>query len=146
MSREACLEAANMAAQGKGIARDMQRAAQLYQLACYPPPKESVDRGLGDSLRGTPKACLKLGDMYRQGTGVSRNLGLAAALFAEACDADPRQCGALARAYDRGEGVPRHAAMAKWAREAAKFRCKRKAFSCRPPRMPRLPDKGGSTP
>ncbi len=142
MSREACLEAANMALQGKGTKRDEQRAAELYQLGCYPPPKETIDRGLDNSLRGSPKACIGLGNMYRKGTGVARNLGLAAALYAEACDSDSRQCGPLARAYQRGEGVPRHAAMAQWARKATKIRCKRNDFSCRVPRPPSVPDKG----
>ena len=144
MSREACLEAANMALQGKGTKRDAQRAARLYQLGCYPPPKEAVARGLDNSLRGAPKACLGLGNMYRKGTGVARNLGLAAALYAEACDSDSRQCGALARAYERGEGVVRDAAMAKWARKTTKIRCKTNDFSCGAPTLPRIPDKGSA--
>ena len=76
---------------GKGVAKDPNKAAQLYQKACD-----------GGEMGG----CGNLANAYEKGDGVTKDLSKAAQLYEKACDGgDMRGCSNLAITYEEGRGV-----------------------------------------
>ena len=76
---------------GKGVAKDPNKAAQLYQKACD-----------GGEMLG----CRNLGYAYSIGKGVAKDPNKAAQLYQKACDGgEMGGCGNLANAYEKGDGV-----------------------------------------
>jgi len=76
---------------GKGVAKDPNKAAQLYQKACD-----------GGEMGG----CGNLANAYAKGDGVTKDLSKAAQLYEKACDGgEMRGCSNLAITYEEGRGV-----------------------------------------
>jgi TPR repeat protein len=66
-----CFSLGYMFDQGKGVAKDEARAAELYKKGC--------DGGLGPS-------CFNLGRMFTDGRGVAKDDARALELYRKACD------------------------------------------------------------
>jgi uncharacterized protein len=83
---------------GKGIRKDVVRAANLYEQSCE----------MGDIL-----GCNNLGVLYETGNGVPKNVVKAAQLYTRACDKkDYLACRNLGYMYSNGLGVEQNAARA----------------------------------
>ena len=68
-----------------GVARDIYKAAQLFQKACD-----------GGNMGG----CVNLGDAYYNGNGVTKDFNKAAQLYQKACDGgNMRGCNVLKKFY-----------------------------------------------
>lgn len=73
---QACVHYAEVLAAGDGIPQDVARAVTLYTKAC-------------EAENAIPKACTRLGEMYKSGEGVEKkDLDKANELFEKACTAD----------------------------------------------------------
>jgi hypothetical protein len=69
---------------------------------------------------GDARGCVSLGNLYENGTGVTKDEARAAELFKQACDGgDARGCAILSRAYVFGQGVPVDSARAAELRKQA---------------------------
>lgn len=89
----ACAVAATRAEHGEAAARDLPRAASLYERACE----------LRDS-----SSCVSAARMHAAGMGVSPNRAKQMELLAEACKlGDSAACSIPAKAYAAGRGVAR---------------------------------------
>ena len=76
---------------GEGVAKDPNKAAQLYQKACD-----------GGEMFG----CIYLGHCYQEGNGIVKDPEKAVKLYQKACDGGEMfGCGNLAHAYETGEGI-----------------------------------------
>ncbi len=115
--------------EGKGVAKNLARAAQLYKQACdggdaegcanlgfAHQQGEGVAKDLSRAAQlhkqacdgGYAFACAALGVSYGHGYGVAKDLARAAQLFRQSCNAgDAFGCGALGVAYTNGNGVPK---------------------------------------
>lgn len=83
---------------GKGVPKDLGKAASLYQTACD---------------KGWPVGCASLGALYVLGEGVGRDPDKGIALVQKACEADqPTFCTFLGQALYVGNGVPKDPARA----------------------------------
>ena len=97
-----CALLADRYAEGRGVGKDLSKAAELYARACTGP--HDPERDCGESSpardpevlagraelarrvdRGDPEACLSLGTMHEAGKGVSRDGVLARRYFQEGC-------------------------------------------------------------
>jgi TPR repeat protein len=95
---EGCMNLAQMYEVGRGVPRDPQRAATLYQRAV------TLSQRACDA--NTLRACTALGVAYAGGIGVPRNDARAVALYQRACDGgEPAGCHHLGQHYERGLGV-----------------------------------------
>ncbi len=93
-----CRKLASLYEDGRGVPKNLGRAAQLYERAC------AGGKGLG---------CFRLGLMYDLGTAFPRDLGKAARLYQQACDLDDQfGCLNLGGFYEQGRSVPRDPARA----------------------------------
>ncbi len=120
----ACVQIAEMYATGTRVPRDMTRAAEMYQHACDHGAVE-VCNTLGEIYERGQQfdgGMQRAEDLFRMACGGSSqagctNLGLvlasrddkkgAVALFDRACSAGlPAGCHHLAKAFERGDGVP----------------------------------------
>jgi len=74
-----CYRLAGLLETGAGVERDYDRAVELYVKACY----GTMRRDEGSPP--IPESCLRLGDMYTNGTGVDGNPFLASRYLRRAC-------------------------------------------------------------
>ncbi len=105
-----CVALGDMYLAGKGVTRDVDKAAMLFERAC-----EARDAGGCDKARqiyqencdkGVAPACSMLGRMYLEGFGVPEDLGRAATIYQKACDLGHAvDCSNLAMMYAEGKGV-----------------------------------------
>src|SRR5262249_49846334 len=72
--------------------RDLVYAAELFRRAC---------------VGGKVDGCVALGGADARGEGIVHDAAAAMKLWVRACDAEPRACAALARAYEQGLSAPR---------------------------------------
>lgn len=103
-SARGCKLAGDAYGEGKGVAKDPARAAELYRKACF-----SVGRYAGREV----EACVTLGDMLDKGDGIPRDAARATALYAGACAVGAKTCELVADRLERGVGAakdPAHAA------------------------------------
>ena len=85
-----CYYLGDMYADGKGVSKDVTKAAARYQRICTK-----------DSL-----GCVELGILYARGKGITKDVTKATALFEEACThEDMDGCYNLGVCYERGVGV-----------------------------------------
>jgi TPR repeat protein len=83
---------------GKGVAKDMLRATQLYEQACD---------------MGASEGCLSAGRMYEYHHGVAKDDAKAVAYYTRACDlANATGCANLAIMLENGRGTPKDEARA----------------------------------
>jgi hypothetical protein len=78
----ACLNLANVYANGRGVPQDYGKAAPLYQRGCD---------------LGAPRSCAALGFLYQRGLGVQADTAHARQLFQRACQGRDLQACALMR-------------------------------------------------
>ena len=114
---QSCVALGDMYLAGKGVTRDGDKAAMLFERAC-----EARDAGGCDKARriyqescdnGVPAACSMLGRMYLEGFGVPEDLARAATIYQKACDLGHAvDCSNLAMMYAEGKGVAADAAAA----------------------------------
>jgi len=105
-----CVALGEMYVAGKGVTRDGDKAAMLFERAC-----EARDAGGCDKARqiyqegcdkGVAGACSLLGRMYLEGFGVPEDHARAAAIYQKACDLGHAvDCSNLAMMYAEGKGV-----------------------------------------
>jgi TPR repeat protein len=88
----ACLDPGNQYADGRGTARDDQKAAALYQKACD---------------GGQPVGCRNLGRWYARGRAVPRDQVRARELYERGCDGgDAGSCNNLGNIFSDGAAWP----------------------------------------
>ena len=125
-----CLDLGNAYYNGNGVAKNLNKAAQLYQKACdggimkgcanlgvtYQ-NGDGVTKDFGKAVQLYQKACdneemigcLNLGNAYYFGNGVAKNLNKAAQLHQKACDGGEAEgCLNLGNAYRNGDGVAKN--------------------------------------
>jgi len=107
-----CYAAGEMYLAGSGLARDSDKAVQLFERACEGRDSKGCAKATEMFQRacetGRAMACTMLGAKYLDGFGVPPDSAKAATLFEAACNQnEPVGCSNLAMLYSAGGGVAR---------------------------------------
>ena len=129
-----CIDLGNRYEIGTGVLKDEAKAAELYEKACRLAPAHS--QPIPPSLQGqglvnpNGMVCARLGLLYRDGIGVTKDDAKAAELFEKACSLNQGQsCALLGLLYHNGTGVTKDEAKAAEFYEKA---CSLDENECRP--------------